>query len=75
MIKFITTETPKSPTFKDVLINQFFVCYHGLCQKVRENSFTIIAKKDGRPYADHIENANESMAIDKILPHVEKIEF
>jgi hypothetical protein len=75
MIKFITTETPKSPTFEDVKINQFFVGYHGLCQKVTRTSYIIIAKGDGRPFADHIENANEFMTIDKILPHVEKIEF
>jgi hypothetical protein len=77
MIKFITQEPEvKTPTFRDVEINQFFVNgEHCLCQKVTKTSFNFVAKMSGVPYADHVRDASETTRILKILPHVKKIEF
>ena len=77
-MKFIL-ETPaeeKHLTFEDVAINQFFVVVNGaLCQKINHLSYIMIASNDGTPYADYFSDCHCNFVIDRILPHVRKIEF
>lgn len=76
-MKFIL-ETPaeeKRLTFEDVEVNQFFVTVDGeLCQKIGSSSYSMVALKDGIPYADHCSDSY-GFIIKRILPKVVKIEF
>ena len=68
-------------TFQDVEEDQFFVDEDGrLCQKGGETFYCMIAESDGTPclvyYCDEDGFSDMSdMFIDRILPHVDKIEF
>jgi len=65
-----------APTFNQVEENQFFInASHELCQKLNSYNYNIIAKSDGRPYADYKTAATACTPIMRILPLVERIEF
>jgi hypothetical protein len=79
MILSFKTRNPSGKlTFQDVEEDQFFVDQDGrLCQKGGETFFCMIAESNGTPclvyYCD--EDGFDDMEIDRVLPHVEKIEF
>lgn len=77
-MKFILSESSKEKKFtlEDVAINQFFVNNDGcLCQKVCYDSFIQITDTNGKPYAlSHIVEDPKQL-IERILPHVEQIEY
>lgn len=75
MIKFETEkEEPKSPTFGDVEVNQFFIDIDGdFCQKSRDNKANRIAKYNGFPSAVSEMNMEPWEEIKKILPKVTNI--
>jgi hypothetical protein len=65
-------------TFQDVKEDQFFVDQDGrLCQKGDETFYCMIAESDGTPWLVYYcdEDGFSDMFIDRILPHVDKIEF
>ena len=73
-IKFI--EGNDKFCFRDVGIDQFFVSKSGeLCQKISSSSYQVVAKSDGTPFADHVEEESSSTPIERMLPRIEKIEF
>ncbi len=76
MIKFITEDNKANElTFKMVKKNQFFINNVGsLCQKYNFSCYNVIADKEGKPYCSTC-SIDECEPIQKILPHVTKIEF
>lgn len=74
-MKIIYKASP-APTYNQVEDNQFFIsAAKDLCQKLNSCSYNIIAKSDGRPYADYKTAATACTPIMRILPLVERIEF
>jgi len=68
-------EPAKVITFGDVKINQFFVGISGaLYQKSTNDMGCRIARYDGTPNSNEM-NFDSSSHIDRILPHIDKIEF
>lgn len=78
MITFETTDkTPeRGPIFADVAENQFFVDQDGeLCQKYTGTSYNILADATGMPMSGRLDEVDPLSEINKILPHVTKINF
>jgi hypothetical protein len=75
-MKFIyANQTPqKKLAFKDVEVNQFFVCEGSLYQKVGVTRANQITKDNGEPFSDHHEFDGDDQ-IERLIPIVKKIEY
>jgi hypothetical protein len=60
--------------YKDVLTNQFFVYSNCLYQKYTEETAVQITNEYGSPYSD-VEEMDAETVIDRLIPHVNQIEF
>lgn len=75
-IIYETDPAPKTLVFANVEENQFFVQPSGyLCQKITNNSYSMIANACGKPYGNHYSNVGPQMEISRIIPKIAKIEF
>jgi len=76
MIKFTQEDDIKpTPTFGDVVIDQFFVDGGQLWQKIDSTSANLIAAANGNPLSNHDSKYHTDDPIDRIISKVTKIEF
>jgi hypothetical protein len=74
-ITFFKPHETRTPTFGDVLDDQFFVCLSGfLCQKVSASKYNTIATHEGIPEAGaYTMDCHDK--IQRFMPFVDKIAF
>ena len=73
-MKFIyAKQETKTLTFDDCQVNQFFVYYDNLFQKVT-SYYAHQITRDGKPFADQV-GFEAYVKIERLLPIVERIEF